>query len=206
MRGILSATALFLILIPVSLFAQDEFSERNHEFGFWVGGSFPVPSTGYDDVIDSNVGAGGFYRINWPLVFMTEFGFSYTSYFSQTTQAVNIAPVHLSLVYPLPLPFRMQVMVKGGLGSTHVTVRPMNKQGWIPSAYGGLEFSIMASRRLRVGLRLDYNYLHENHLSPPREQEWARWIATEDLRYRTDNFEVRDGHFYHFGLMVSFVL
>lgn len=207
MRRLISAIILVSALFPVGLQAR-ETEHLKHEIGMWLGGSFPFPSTPYDDVLDSNVGGGMFYRISWPWIFYTEFGFSYTTYFSETTQLLVSAPVYGALVYPLPLPFRLQVMAKLGAGASYLEVRPQNRNGWDPMIYGGLEMSLLASRRFRVGLRLDADYIIDSHRQPPLEAQLGYFYpGTSNARYMQNRtYELRDGGFYHFGLMVSFIL
>lgn len=197
----------FFVISSGSVVAQSRVSQLKHEVGLWVGGSFPLPGGELDSVLDSNVGAGGFYRVNWPYIFLTEFGFSYTTYFSQTTQLLVSAPVYAALVYPVPVPFRIQVYAKLGGGGNYLEVRPQNRNGWDPMIYSGLEFSLLASRKFRVGLRLDMNYLFDSYRQPPIESEVAyALIANQDLRFQElREFEMTDGGFYHFGLMVSFI-
>lgn len=204
------ASALFLtgiLLFAGKLSAQEQINPIKHEIGLWLGGSFPLPGGELDAVLDSNVGAGGFYRINWPSIFLTEFGFSYATYFSRTTQTLVSAPVYAALVYPLPIPFRIQVFAKLGGGGNYLEVRPQNRNGWNPMLFGGLEFSLLASRKFRVGLRLDGNYIYESYRDPPIETELLyTYLGTQDIRFQElREFRMQNGGFYHFGLMVSFI-
>lgn len=181
----------------------------NNEMGFWVGASNPVPGTELADVLDSSIGGGAFYRLAWPWVFHTELGFSYTHYQSRTTQALTVAPVYLALAYRLPLPWRIQIYLKAGGGSTYLEVRPENRSGWDPLAFAGTEFSIQAGRRFRIGMRLDYNVVYEEHLQNPRRNERELLLlagsSNDNLRFQSANeFELTNGYFWHFGLMVSF--
>ncbi|MCB1170437.1 MAG: hypothetical protein KDK25_08900 [Leptospiraceae bacterium] len=207
MRRLLATIVLVAVALPGALQARDS-DHLKHELGIWLGGSFPFPSTPYDEVLDSNVGGGMFYRVNWPWIFYSEFGFSYTTYFSRTTQLLVSAPVYGALVYPLPLPFRLQVMAKIGGGAAYLEVRPQNLHGWDPMIYGGLEMSLLASRRFRVGLRLDANYIMDSHRQPPLEAQIGYlYPGTTNARYMDNRtYDLRDGGFYHFGLMVSFIL
>ncbi len=184
---------------------QQSASHLKHELGFWIGASNPVPGTALDQVLDSNLGGGLFYRFSWPWVFYTEFGTSYSNYFSRTTESATVIPMYMALSYPIQLPIRMQVFLKAGGGTTYVLVRPSNLHGWEPLGFLGTEFSILAGKRFRIGLRLDYNLVYESHLRDPQSQVYA--LGTTDPRYqRTAYYKKRNGHFFHFGLMTSFVL
>lgn len=201
----LTALAFGIVLaVPAELAAQERPSRLRHEFGLWVGASNPVPGTAVDEVLDANVGGGGFYRINWPWVFYTEFGFSWSQYFSRTTQTLTAAPVYGALSYQLPIEFKVQTFLKLGGGAAWLEVRPANRSGWEPLLYSGVEFSIPASRRLRVGLRLDYNLIYEKHLDPP-ETNWLLLLGNDDPRFQeAEVYEINNGHFFHFGLFVSY--
>lgn len=167
-----------------------------------------MPSSELDQVLDSNIGMGLFYRINWPWIFLTEFGGSYATYFSQTTQNLTVVPVYVALVYPLPIASRINVMLKAGGGYSYLVVRPTNRWGWDPSAYVGTEFSLLVTRRFRIGLRIDYNLVYEKHLDPPPETEWFRYLpGSTDPRYQqTNDFKLVNGHFFHFGIMAAFII
>jgi len=188
----------------VSLQAQES---RKHELGVWIGASNPAPSSQLSGVLDSSIGGGMFYRIQWPWVFHVEFGFSYSVYQSRTTQTLTVLPAYGALVYQLPLPFRIQVFLKAGGGSAYLNVRPQNKSGWDPLFYGGLEFSILAGRRLRIGLRLDYNVVYEKNQDPPVEARYPFFPGSTDPRYQNANyFQLTNGSLFHFGIFLSFYL
>ncbi|MCB1172815.1 MAG: hypothetical protein KDK39_04590 [Leptospiraceae bacterium] len=197
---------LCLAGLPLSaLSAQESVARTKHEIGLWVGASNPMPGTRTDEILDANVGGGGFYRINWPWVFHTEFGAAYANYFSHTTQQVIVAPTYLALAYRLPYSFKLQTWLKLGGGGAWLEVRPENRSGWEPLFFAGLEFSIPASRVLRVGLRLDYNLIYEKHLKPPPGAE-LYYPGSTDPRFQRDPYSLNNGHFFHFGLMVGFTL
>jgi hypothetical protein len=205
-----TAAGVALLLLAVqSASAQEQqtVSRIRHELGFWIGASSPLPGTELDTVLDSNLGGGLFYRFSWPWVFYTEFGTSYANYFSRGTQSATIVPLYGALAYPINLPIRMQMFLKLGGGTSYVLVRPTNRQGWEPLGYAGLEFSLLAGRRFRIGLRLDYNMVYEKHLNDPQRPLLPVSLGTTDPRYQqTAYFKKRNGHFFHFGLMTSFVL
>lgn len=198
---------LLLAVQSASAQEQQSVSRIRHELGFWIGASSPLPGTELDTVLDSNLGGGLFYRFSWPWVFYTEFGTSYANYFSRGTQSATIVPLYGALAYPINLPIRMQMFLKLGGGTSYVLVRPTNRQGWEPLGYAGLEFSLLAGRRFRIGLRLDYNMVYEKHLNDPQRPLLPVSLGTTDPRYQqTAYFKKRNGHFFHFGLMTSFVL
>lgn len=215
----LSLPLLFLLILLAG--AGDLFGQEagggglKHELGFWIGASSPVAGTPVDNVLQSTIGGGGFYRINWPWVFYTEFGSSYSVYFSRTTQKLEFAPVYGALAYRLPIPMRLNVFLKAGGGAAHLVIRPDNLQGWEPMAYGGLEFSLQASKRLRIGLRLDYELVYENGLqdSQQRDLAYTYYFVNRDPSQSIDPrfFPVNrsngnNGSFFQFGLMISFIL
>lgn len=165
-----------------------------------------MPQTQTDEVLDANVGGGLFVRYQWPWVLVTEAGFSVASYQSRTEQQLTTVPVYLALGYQLPLGWPVDIFFKAGGGSAYLVIRPDNRSGWDPMLFAGAEFSIQAGRKVRVGLRLDYNLIYEKHLKPPPETEWIKYFGTTDPRYQGEPFRLRNGSFFHFGLMVSFFL
>lgn len=197
---------IVILLSPGVLAAQQSVSRTKHEMGFWIGASNPVPGTRTDEILDANVGGGFFYRVNWPWFFHTELGTMVSNYFSRTSQQVLVVPVYAALAYRLPFSFKLQTWVKVGGGSAWLEVRPDNRSGWEPMFYAGLEFSIPASRRLRVGLRLDYNLIYEKHLDPPEGSDYYYLSNGQDPRLQREPYEINNGHFFHFGLMVAFTL
>ena len=160
--------------MPISVAAQEAPSRLRHEVGIWIGASNPVPGTRLDEVLDANIGAGGFYRVNWPWVFFTESGVMWSQYFSRTTQKVTVVPVYLALDYRLPIDFKLQTFVKLGGGGAWLEVRPANRSGWEPLLYAGLEFSIPASRRLPLPHRRSSAQPAEHReRQPPQDQNPA---------------------------------
>lgn len=203
---LLLATAIS-VAAPAGLSAQNFNEELKMEAGFWMGGSFPVPGTVADDILDSDLGAGAFYRMYWPDPFLLEFGFSYASYKSLSTDRLLTVPVYGAFVYPLPWIQRFSVMLKLGGGASYLEIRPANRNGWDPMLYGGFEFSILAARRFRVGLRIDGYYIYDSFRSEPEELTYLRYMqgSFDDRFYKTKEFKEYDPAFYNFGLMVSFI-
>ncbi len=218
-RLLLSTILLYFITLTGftggSVFAQDVGKVDRHEMGFWIGASNPMSTSPVGDVLRSSVGAGIFYRVNWPWVFNTEIGGMYGSYESSTTQKLTAAPMYIALVYQLPLPYRLNVHLKAGGGSSYVEVRPENKSGWDPLYFVGTEFSLMASRKLRIGLRLDYFYIQESHMEPPSERDYYMYYAIASRQpgqsfdpriFNNYQYNLVDGQFLNLGLMISFFL
>ncbi|MBL8019559.1 MAG: hypothetical protein JNM27_07855 [Leptospirales bacterium] len=203
--GLVACAAVFMSH-PVMAEEAQSVHRIKHEFGLWIGASNPVPGTELDQVLDSNLGGGIFYRFSWPWIFYTEFGTSYANYFSRGTQSATVVPVYGALSYPIQLPIRMQMFAKLGGGSAYVLIRPNNRSGWEPLGYAGLEFSILAGKKFRIGLRLDYNLVYEKNRSEPQQPLLPVTTGSTDPRYqRTAYFKKRNGHFFHFGLMTSFL-
>ncbi len=149
--NILTLVFFFLfILCNHSIISQDFEEEINKEFGFWLGGTFPAPGSPMDSLLDSSMGFGFFYRVYWPSPFLLEFGTSYGNYPSLTTQRLISIPVYVAFNYPVPILNRFQLLAKLGLGGSYLEIRPNNVSGWDPILYGGLEFSILASKRFKV--------------------------------------------------------
>ena len=200
-------TLLALFLLPGAILAQEESSGLKSEFGFWLGASNPVPASQTDQILDTTIGAGLFYRLQWPWFFQTELGGSYSNYTSRSSQSLVVAPLYAALVYRLPLPYQLQTFLKVGGGSAWLEVYPVKRWGWDPLFFAGLEFSILVGRKVRIGARFDYNLIYEKHLKPPPEVELLRYLGAQDPRFKiADDFRIRNGAFYHFGLMLSFKL
>ncbi len=197
---------LAVALLPAALAAQEEGPGRRPELGFWLGASNPMPQTATDEVLDANIGGGLFFRIQWPWILHLELGLSVASYTSRTTQQLTTVPLYMALSYRLPLSWPVEIFLKAGGGTSYLEVRPANRSGWDPLVFAGTEFSIQAGRKVRVGLRLDYNLIYERHLEPPPEDKLTRLFGSTDPRYQGEPFRLRNGSFFHFGLMVSFFL
>jgi hypothetical protein len=187
------------------------------ELGFWVGGTTPMPGTELDNILDSNLGFGGFYRVGWPWIFQTEAGFSYANLASRATERAAIFPAYLALAYQIPYSGKLQTFIKLGGGYANIYVKPDSKRGWEPMGYAGLEFSLPASRHFRMGIRFDYNYIWESYKKAPSDNQITQlWQlqngyfnsdAFNDPRYQQlERFRVIDGQMFHFGILMSFIL
>lgn len=216
MRGkIFFILAILLSLSTTNLFGDDQGTGNRHELGFWVGASNPMTTSPLGEILDSSVGGGLFYRVDWPWVLHTEVGALFGTYDSTTTQKLSIVPVYAALVYRLPIPYKLNVHLKLGGGSSYVEVRPQNKSAWDPVYFAGSEFSLMASKKLRIGLRLDYYYIQESHLARPIEKDYYLYYSmlkrdpaqSFDPRiYQSINYKLVDGQFVNLALMISFFL
>ncbi|MBI3396063.1 MAG: hypothetical protein HY042_09530, partial [Spirochaetia bacterium] len=125
----------------------------------------------------------------------------------RTTDSLSLLPVYGALSYQLPMPFRLQVFLKLGGGAAQVEVRPVNKIGWDPLLFAGMEFSIQAAKSFRVGLRIDYDLVYERNKNRQDPADILIYGGTTDPRYMSNrNFQNTDGRFFNFGLMMSFYL
>lgn len=189
------------------LYAKDFEDSIKKEFGFWLGGTFPAPGTKLDDLLDSTISMGLFLRYLWPSPFLLETGFSYGSHKSLSTQQLLMVPVYFSLCYPISVINRFQFLAKLGLGASFLEIRPYNVNGWDPIVHGGFEFSVLASKRFKVGLRLDGYYIYDRFRNKPEELNYLLLFpGTYNLQVsKTLDYTNYDGAMYNFGLMVSFL-
>ncbi len=205
----------FFFIISIIIFfvykndlSPQEFEDSiKREFGFWLGGTFPAPGTQMDDLLDSTMGMGIFYRYYWPSPFLLEAGMSYGNHKSLSTQQLFIVPMYFSLCYPFLVFNRFQFLAKIGLGGSYLEIRPNNVNGWDPIVYGGFEFSVLASKKFKVGLRLDGYYIYDRFRNKPEELNYLFTDSgTYDIRIlKSLNYTNYDGAIYNFGLMVSFL-
>ncbi len=219
-RGKKISLSLIGIVLPGFLFmshpllALEEGEGRQHEMGFWIGATTPLPGSEVSNVVDSSVGGGLFYRIDFPFIFYTELGGSYSIYSSRTSQKLAMAPVYGALVYKIPYSFKINTYIKLGGGSSYLEIRPDNRSGWEPAYYGGLEFSLLAGKSLRVGMRFDYFYIKESQINTVVNDNALYYMASQydpgqsfDPRWLDSyNYKMVDGRFVHIGLMISFIL
>ncbi len=187
--------------------AQSLASRRKHEVALTLSTYAPVPSTALERLLRPGLGAGLFYRTNWPDIFFTEVVMAWTYMDSRQTQSLLIAPLFGALGYRLPFESRLDIFAKLGLGSSYVEVRPANVHGWLPLFMSGAELSILAARFLRVGVRLDYFLLYEQHLKKPKEQQHSPPVSGHvDGRFQgRQDFRVYNAHVLRFALLFGFV-
>lgn len=208
MKAILNKIFVLLLFFNYSVIFSQDFDEYIHkEFGFWLGGSFPTPNSQTEKIFNSSMTFGIFYRYYWPKPFHLELGTSYANYKSLSMQQLTTIPLYLSLNYPFPIFTKFQLLGKIGIGSTYVEVRPNNLSGWDPLLFAGFEFAIFASKRFKVGLRLDGYYIYDSFRDSPKEIEYLYLLAgTYDYRIQNSiQYKNQNVAFYNFGLMVSFL-
>ncbi|PJZ68261.1 hypothetical protein CH373_04530 [Leptospira perolatii] len=180
------------------------FDNRKPEIGFWVGASNPLPGTESQKILDTTLGAGIFFRIPWPWIFYLEFGTYYANFLSRSERALTTVPVYTALCYKLPFDLPISFIVKLGGGETYVVARPANTARWDHTLYGGFEASFIAGKKIRIGIRVDYNKIYESNLSLPPETKYPYRGPGEDPRLSNPNYYRKvDTEFFHFGLMVS---
>jgi hypothetical protein len=98
-------------------------------------------------------------------------------------------------------------MVKAGFGETYVVARPANTSRWDDTLYAGFEASFVAGKKIRIGIRLDYNKIYESDLNAPAETKYPYVGPTVDPRLNNPYYYNKvDTEFFHFGLMVSVFL
>ncbi len=183
------------------------YDNRKPEIGFWMGASNPLPGSDAQKYLDTTLGGGLFYRVPWPWIFYLEVGGSYANYLSRSERALTTIPVYGALCYKLPFELPITFMVKAGAGETYVVARPANTSRWDKSLYAGLEASFVAGKKIRIGIRLDYNKIYESDLEAPAETKYPYVGPTVDNRLTNPYYYNKvDTEFFHFGLMVSLFL
>jgi hypothetical protein len=199
---------VFFLFFPSLLLAKDiEEDRRKAEIGFWLGASNPFPGTPSQQILDTTLGFGLFTRIPWPYFFYTELGGSYSVYLSQTERALTTIPVYGALAYQLPFELPVKFFIKAGGGAAYIVARPANTARWNPMLYGGFEASFIAGRKVRIGIRLDYNRIIETNLDVPAIYKFPLESTADDPRlFQPNQYRLRDADFFHFGLMVSLLI
>ena len=199
--------SFLFIFLNWNLLAQEKVSKRKSELGFSLDVSGPAPNSEWEKLLQPNIGLSAYYRFRWPYNLYNELGLNWFFLESQESQKVFLIPIHLLIGYRLPLESRLDVIFKGGLGTSYVEVRPANKHGWDPFAILGVETSILASRFFRIGVRLDYFYIYEKHLEVPEDNQNSPEVPEYvDARFREkQNFQKKNGHFLRFGIIVGFL-
>ncbi len=186
---------------------EDEDDKRKPEIGVWIGATNPFPGTPSQQLLDTSLGAGAFARLPWPYFLYTEFGTNYSVYLATTERSLTTIPVYGALAYQLPLDLPVKFFVKAGGGEAYVVARPANTARWDPMIYGGFEASFIAGRKVRIGIRLDYNKIMETNIKVPNEYSYPLQSPYDD--YRLSNpaqYQLRNADFFLFGLMVSLLI
>ena len=189
-----------------SVYGQQKVSFREHEFGFSLDVFATGPGSELGDILKHSLGFGFFYRTEWTESIKSEVGISCTSLESNLSQELLFIPVHLSMIYKLPLESRLQFNLKGGLGSSYFEVEPANVSGWDPFLLLGFEVSILAAQSLRIGMHFDYFYIYEQHLDAPRDVREAPEVpAHVDDRFKGgESFAVTNSEFIRLGILFGF--
>jgi hypothetical protein len=186
---------------------EDEDDKRKPEIGVWIGATNPFPGTPTQQLLDTSLGAGAFARLPWPYFLYTEFGTSYSVYLATTERSLTTIPVYGALAYQLPLDLPVKFFVKAGGGQAYVVARPANTARWDPMIYGGLEASFIAGRKVRIGIRLDYNKIMETNIKVPNEYSLPLQSPYDDPRLSNPaQYQLRNADFFLFGLMVSLLI
>ncbi len=183
-----------IALASGAVFAQVESEQWRFkpQLGIWFGPVTPVPGTRIADVLTTSLGGGMFFRGNLPSnTLRTEIGFSYSYYTSRSVARLHSIPVYGAFVYTLPINLPLSFYVKAGAGGNFLRNYPEGAKNWLPAGYLGFETSFPAGRLINIGVRADYFFVYEQHLSPPPNNP---------------NYQLHNAHFFNFGLMVNFNL
>ncbi len=198
-----------LFLSPLSIFSQtlEDYNKRRYEIGGWVGAANPLPGTETVKYLDTTLGGGFYARMPWPYIFYTEVGGSYAVFLSRSERGLTTIPIYAALAYKIPVELPIQFFVKAGGGQAYVVARPSDTARWDPLAYAGLEASFIAGRRIRIGVRLDYNKIMETNLGTPSSYQFPLSSPYDDPRLLNPaNYRLRNVDFFYFGLTVGVLL
>lgn len=197
---------LGLFLFSSGLLAQtlEEYNKRKYEVGGWIGAANPMPGTPTVQVLDTALGGGFYSRIPWPSIFFTEIGGGYSVFLSRSERSLTVIPLYTALAYKIPSELPIQFFVKAGGGSAYVVARPADTARWNPLAYAGVEASFIAGRRIRIGVRLDYNKIIETNLDVPDRYRYPLASPFDDPRlFNAANYRLQNVDFFYFGLTVG---
>ena len=201
--------SVFSVLSPFVEIIGQQSEKAKPEIGFWIGASNPMPGSQTATILDTTLGFGLFTRFNWPYVFYTEIGGGMANYLSQTERGLLAIPVYSALCYKLPFELPVSIFLKAGGGAAYVIARPANIGRWDPMSMLGTEVSFVAGRKVRIGLRIDYNVIYETFWvdrNPATQYPYAS-PYDRDLRLSNPNYyQLRNAEFFNFALMVSFLL
>lgn len=176
---------------PLSAQYEEQVYKPNLTLGFWFGPVAPIPGTKLADELGTYLGGGGFARIDLPITgFKVESGISANDYRSDAISKLFTAPLYVAFVYKVPLQVQLELLFKLGGGAVYLSNYPEEHENIIPLGFVGVELSFAAGRRARVGIRMDYNLLYEQHLSIPPGAP--------------SNFQLINGHMLNIGLQLSF--
>ncbi len=201
---------LFRLLILLCLLPSSTYSEELSplELGFFLGASNPVPGSDASRVLDSSLGMGMFGRMQWPWILYTELGANYTTYLSTTERRLTTVPVYGTLGYKVPLDLPISIFLKAGGGYSYTVARPANTVKWIPMSVLGTEFSFVAGKKVRIGIRLDYQKIYETiGTEKPIDYQIYTSPYEQDIRLADPYYyKLKNADFFHFNLMLTFLL
>jgi len=205
MKKILLILSILFCLLPSSVFSE-ELSPL--ELGFFLGASNPVPGSDAARVLDSSLGMGVFGRMQWPWILYTELGANYTTYLSTTERRLTTVPVYGALAYKLPLDLPISIFLKAGGGYSYTVARPANTAKWDPMSVLGTEFSFVAGKKVRIGIRLDYQRIYETiGTEKPIDYQIYTSPYVQDFRLADPYYyKLKNADFFHFNLMLTFLL
>ena len=205
MKKLLFRLVILLCLFPSSIYSE-ELSPL--ELGLFLGASNPVPGSDAARALDSSLGIGMFGRMQWPWILYTELGANYTTYLSTTERRLTTVPVYGTLGYKLPLDLPISIFLKAGGGYSYTVARPANTAKWIPMSVLGTEFSFVAGKKVRIGIRLDYQKIYETiGTEKPIDYQIYTSPYEQDIRLADPYYyKLKNADFFHFNLMLTFLL
>lgn len=197
----------FALVFPTLIRAQgssDDNQKRRSEFGGWLGATNPMPGTPTVSVLDTSLGGGFYGRLPIPYNLFAEFGGSYSVYLSQSERGLETLPLYGAVAYRIPVELPIQFFLKGGGGYAYTVARPADTARWNPLLFTGFEASFIAGRRIRIGVRFDYNKIMETNLDVPGEYRIPLASPFDDPRLQNPaNYRLQNGDFFYFGLAVG---
>jgi hypothetical protein len=157
---------LMILSISSHVFAQDR---KNYflspQIGGWFGVVAPVGQTA--NLIQTNLGGGGFFRINLPPDFLKlGLDVSYQNFKSRGVNELTFVPIYGTALFLLPLNLPIKIQIKIGAGAAYMQIKPDLSEQMEPIFTGGAEVSFPAGKFINIGLRLEYFYIMEAAVVP----------------------------------------
>lgn len=203
----LTVFCFFCLTGSLSAQALEDYNKRRYEVGGWVGAGNPFPGTKTIQLLDTTLGGGAYFRMPFPYIFYTEIGTSYAVFLSKSERGLTTIPLYAALAYRIPIEMPLQFFVKAGGGQAYVVARPADTARWDPLVYAGLEASFIAGKRIRIGVRLDYNQIRETNVNLPATYNLPLASPYDDPRLLNPNYyRLENADFFYFGLMVGVML
>ncbi len=153
------------VLIIISVSMQVSAQDRKNYFlspqiGGWFGVIAPLGQTA--NLIETNLGGGGFFRFNLPPDFLKlGLDVSYQNYKSRGVNELTFVPIYGTALFLLPLNIPLKIQLKLGAGAAYMQIKPDLSEQLEPIFIGGAEVSFPAGKFINIGLRLDYIYILE---------------------------------------------